>query len=122
MSGDTPKTMTDQDFLNKGYNEYPPSQFEDENVVKLFQKCFKDNIGKKYYITVDKWKEWTHPYTKKKYPPAYEYKVQLYANGTHNAIDILYHHTWTLDDVEKHVEDLFTNGNYDYSVRWGDYE
>ena len=114
--------MTDQSFLERGYTEYPPSSIDPQNVVKLFQKCFKDDIGKKYFITAKKWDSWRHPYTGDVIPPAYEYEIQLYAKGTENAIDILFHSSWDVESVEQHVADLFATGNYKYYERWGGYD
>lgn len=107
--------MTDKDLLDRGYTEYPPVKpFHSDGIEKFFQKCFKDEKGEKYYIDVNKWEGWTHPRTGQEFPPAYEYSVQLYHKDTHNAIDMLFSASWDVESVEKHIELLFSSGNYDY--------
>ena len=50
----------------------------------------------------------------------YEYSTQLYRRDTHDAVDISFHSSWTLEQVEEHVEGLFKTGMYDYYERWSE--
>ena len=44
--------MTEQDILNAGYKEYPKTPFDHEGIEKNYQKCFRDDIGRKYFIEI----------------------------------------------------------------------
>lgn len=114
--------INDDYILSKGYKEYPPSHFHNSSVVKCFQKRFDDDYGKKYFIDINKWywgdvvpeyrkDKWYEEYT-------YEFCVQLYQKGTHNAIDINFHQQWTLEEVEVYIEKQFALGIYDYYEDW----
>ena len=101
--------MTDKELIERGYKEYPLTCFHSDGIEKAFQKRFDDEAGKKYFIDVNKWAPMTHPHTGEIYGPAYEYEVQLYEKGTHNAVNITFHSTWDLDAVESTVEMIFRN-------------
>lgn len=107
--------MTDRDLIERGYKEYPPTHpFHSTGVEKFFQKCFRDDKGKRYYLNVNKWRTLTHPHTGETIGPNYEFSVQLYQKGTHNPINLLFHSNWDIDAVEKHMKVLFLSGEYDY--------
>ena len=53
--------MTEQDILNAGYKEYPKTPFDHEGIEKNYQKCFRDDIGRKYFIDIHKWRDVRHP-------------------------------------------------------------
>lgn len=91
-----------------------------------FQKCLKNDFGKKYFIDVIqhdndympehyKQGEWWTKYT-------YEYETQMYSRNDHKALDFLFHSDWTLEEVEEHLEKLFQTGMYDYYEKWYDDE
>ena len=42
--------ITEEYILNKGYTKYPPTEFDNDIVLCRFQKCFRDDKGKKYHI------------------------------------------------------------------------
>lgn len=106
--------MTDADIINKGYKEYPPTCFHDSGVEKCYQKRFTDENGTRYFIDINKWRPMTHPHTGETFGPDYEYTVQMYKKNTHDALDLTFHSSWKLEDVENHVESLFNTGLYDY--------
>lgn len=110
--------MNDEYVLAKGYKEYTPTHFHNESIVKCFQKRFDDNIGKKYFIDINKW-SWREivPYYKRDKlfeDYTYEYKIQMYKKDTHDAVDLSFHGSWTLEMVEDFVEDLWLTGMFDY--------
>ena len=102
--------MTDQDFINNGFKQYPTTDIDHKDVETLFQKRYDDDIGKRYFITVKKWRGWTHPYTGEHFPPSYEYETQFYKRNTHEALDLLFHSQWKLEDVEDYLKKLFNTG------------
>ena len=106
--------MCDDDLLEKDYAKFKPSKFDSDGVEVIFQKRFDDDIGKKYFITVKKWKAWTHPYTNETFPSTYEFFVQMYKKDSHDPIDILFHSSWNLIDVEKYMDELWSTGLFDY--------
>lgn len=106
--------MTDLDFLENGFHKFQPTQFDSDGVEACFQKRYDDEVGKKYFITVKKWRPMTHPHTKETFGPGYEYNVQMYKKGSHDAVDILFHSSWTLKDVESYMEQIWNTGLFDY--------
>ena len=109
--------MTDKELIERGYKEYPPTAIHSRGIEKCFQKRFDDKDGKKYFIDVNKWSPWTHPHTNEVWGPNYEYETQLYQKGTHNAVNLTFHSSWNIEDVEKMVETIFQNGMEHYE-RW----
>lgn len=110
--------MTDRDFIERGYSEYEPTEFDSECVVKRFQKRFDDDIGKKYFIDILKWDFSKFPNIYDPYP--YEYTVQLYHGNKPDAdaLDLYFHSSWNIDDVETFVEKIFSTGDFDYYETW----
>lgn len=116
--------MTDQDFIQRGFKQFPPTpRLDPDSMETHFQKRYDDEVGKRYFITVNKWKEFEHPYTHEKFESTYEYSVQLYKkSGRHDAkaVDFLFHSTWTLDEVEDYMQKLFETGLFEYYEKWED--
>lgn len=114
--------MTDQDFISRGFKRFPPTPHLDPDSMEThFQKRYDDEVGKRYFITVNKWKAFEHPYTHEKFEPSYEYSIQLYKKGGRHdakAVDLLFHSTWTLDEVEDYMQKLFDTGLFDYYEKW----
>lgn len=114
--------MTDEYLLEHGYRQYPPnSVFDSDLVVSRFQKRFDDSFGKKYFIDVLKWShdyvptqrrdEWWKPYS-------YEYEVQVTMSDNDNGLDLHFHSSWTLEEVEKFMEDFFEKMKSNYYEDW----
>lgn len=108
--------INDQYFLKRGFREYPRTCFQSQYVEKFFQKCYKDEKGKKYFIDVLKYPEMCIP-GRETIPASYEYSVQI-RNKNGDAIDLLFHSSWKLKDVEKYMEKLFKNRMFEYYERY----
>lgn len=106
--------MNDKFLIDNGFTEFRPNRFNSDGVEKCFQKRYDNKIGKKYFITINKWKEMKHPYTGEVWGPSYEFTTQLYKKDTHEAVDILFHSNWKLEDVEEYLSFLFDTGRFDY--------
>jgi hypothetical protein len=109
--------MTDKDFLDNGFIKFNPGPF-DGGVDTCFQRSYKDDVGEKYYITVKKWGTIIHPHTGDTIPLGYEYDVQLYKKEGHDAVDLLFHSSWELKDVEDYLEKLWQTGLFDYCEKF----
>lgn len=116
--------LTDEYFINRGYNKYDKTPLDTESVMYNFQKRFNDENGKKYFIDIHKF---DNSWTKEKYANqswyksySYEYSCQLYKKDTHDALDIDFHSSWTIEQVEEFVEKLFQSGELDYYERWNE--
>lgn len=111
----------EQHFINKGYHAYNPTPFDSNSVEKRYQKRFDDEIGKKYFIDIIVWDNSFVPQDRRDKwwsPFGYEYSTQLYRKDSHDAVDFLFHSSWTLEQVEEHLEKLFDTGLYDYYEKW----
>lgn len=119
MAKEQNEVLNDEYFTSRGYKIYEKSRFDSPNVEYLFQKRFDDSVGKKYFITVYKW-DWTWCKDRMGNSPlkTYEYQVQLYKKGAHDAVDIDCHSSWSLPDVEGFIENLFQTGWFDYYEVW----
>ena len=106
--------MVDQELLDRGFMQYKPSEIDHESVEACFQKRYDDEKGKKYFINVKKWASYVHPYSGEIFPESYEYDTQLYKKDDHDAINLLFHSTWSLDDVEDYIEKFWNTGLFDY--------
>ena len=111
--------QSDEYFLSRGYRRYGKSQFDPECVECLLQKRFDDDKGKKYFITVKKW-NWEKYKDKLGNTPlaTYEYNTQFYKKDTHDAVDVDWHSSWNLEDVEKMAEDLWKTGWFEHYEEW----
>lgn len=116
--------MTDEYLIEHGYKQYPPiSLFYSDSVVAMFQKRFDDDFGKRYFINVLKWShdyipvnrrdEWWKPFS-------YEYEVSVTMSDNDNGLDLKFHSSWTLEEVENFMEDFFTKMKPNYYEDWDD--
>ena len=111
--------MTDELFLESGFREFAPGPLDSRGVERCFQKRYDDEDGKKYFITVRKWSEQRHPHTGTVFPECYEYDVQLYhGEDKGDALDLKFHSSWTLDDVEETLERIWNLGCFEYYERF----
>ena len=110
--------MTDQDILARGYKEYPPTPFHNSGIVKCFQKRFDDDNGKKYFIDIHKWD--FSGYTDVPDPYPYEYSIQMYKGEDRNAVDLMFHSSWKVEDVEAFVEKMFHEMGMEYYEKWNE--
>lgn len=113
---------TDDYFLDHGYKKYNKTPFQSDMILYNFQKRFDDDVGKKYFIDVHKaTNEWMRELDKQQswYTPySYTYSCQLYRKDTHAAVDMEFFSSWTIDQVEEFVENLFQSGRLDYYEKW----
>lgn len=110
--------ITDKDLLSQGFKEFKPGPFDSEHVEKCFQKCIRDEYGIRYFITVRKWMSFVHPYTGEVTPSQYESSVQLYQCGNQEALDLLFHSNWEMEDIEAALNKIWDTGlfsHYDLS-------
>ena len=42
--------ITEEYIKSKGYTRYNPTDFDKDIVLARYQKCFRDDKGKKYFI------------------------------------------------------------------------
>ena len=107
--------------LNTDIKKYEPTCFDNESVVARFQKRFDDDFGKKYFIDVLKWShdyvpidrrdKWWKPFT-------YHYETQVTMFEESKALNLEFFSDWTLEEVEKYMEDLFDKMNLNYYETW----
>lgn len=112
--------MTDEYLLERGYKEYPPTSIDNESIVSRFQKRFDNKIGKKYFINVLKWShDFVPEHRRDKWwtPFSYEYEVQV-ATKEEDYMNITFHSSWTLEKVEKFMDDFFYIMNLKYYETW----
>lgn len=115
--------MTDEYLIEHGYHQYPTPPFYSDNVVSMFQKRFDDELGKKYFINVLKWSHSYVPiYRRDKWwkPFSYEYEVQITMSDNENGLDLKFHSSWTLEEVEQFMEDFFEKMKPNYYEDWDD--
>jgi hypothetical protein len=113
--------MNDEYLIERGYKQHPTTPFDHEHIVARFQKRFDDDYGKKYFINVLKWSNnyiptshrgsyWT--------PYSYEYETQVTMHEQEDALNFHFFTTWTLEDVEKFMEDFFVKMKPNYYENW----
>lgn len=104
-----------------GFHEYKPTQFDSNSVVLRFQKRYDDDFGKKYFIDVLKWDNSYVPYDRrdkwwKQYSYTYETQITLFKDR--KALNFEFFSDWTLEQVEKFMEDLFDRMKVNYYESW----
>lgn len=110
--------ITDTKIRQVGYTEYAPSPIDNECVTKSFQKCFKDDVGKKYYINIKRWDFPPHPYTGEPIPTSYEFEVQFNTEDDRVMDLTLFSHGWTIENAEEFVEEMWHKMNLRYYEKW----
>ena len=108
--------MTNEELINAGYTRYDPTPYH-ECETDLFQKCIRDEKGKKYYINVNRW-----DYSKYNvYYIRYDASVQFcHKNNETVNVDCL--DGWSIPDMEKFYEDLWNTGWFKYYESYMDEE
>ena len=111
------KMVTEEYILSKGYTKYPPTQFDSDIVSCRFQKCFRNEKGKKYFIDVLKIDRHFIPsHQRDEYwkPYSFEYGLQVSVGEDEKSINLQFFSSWTLEQVEEFVEDFFTKMKINY--------
>lgn len=114
------KLITDERIRQAGYTEYTPSSIDNECITKFFQKCFSDDVGKKYYIDIKRWDFPPHPYTGESIPTSYEFEVQFNTEDDRVMDLTLFSHGWTIENAEEFVEEMWQKMHLAYYERWYD--
>lgn len=114
--------MSDEYLLERGYKQYPPMPYLDNDaIVAKFQKRFDDDFGKKYFIDVAKWShdyipvdrrdKWWEPFT-------YAYHLYVTMSKEENPIFLEFGTSWTLENVESFAKDFFEKMKPNYYESW----
>ena len=111
--------MTREELINAGYTRFDPAPISNECVTDLYQKCVKDDIGKRYYINVNRWDFSYHGQTFN--PIGFEANVQFRHKDTGEYADIVCLDGWSLADMEKFYENLWYTGMFRYYDKWGEF-
>lgn len=106
-------TLNDEVIVGAGYKEYEPSIIDSDMVSKCFQKCFSDDVGKKYYISIKKW-DWSD--TRVDIGVKYEFEVQLYMDD--KPINFTLFNGWNVEEVEDYMDRIWSADKYDYYERY----
>lgn len=112
------KEMNDKYLLEHGYKQYNPTSFNSNSIVLMFQKCFKNDKGKKYFINVlkhslnylptrDLWESYS-----------YTYEVQVTFTEQEKPLNLEFFSDWTLEEVENFMEDFFKKMNPNHYELW----
>ena len=113
--------MNDEYLFEHGYKQYPPSPIDSEHIVAKFQKRFDDDFGKKYFIDVSKCsQEFIPEYHRNKWwtPFVYEYDSYVTVSEEEKPVYIKFGTSWTLEEVEKFMENFFDKMEPNYYESW----
>lgn len=114
--------MTDEYLLERGYKQYKPTPYIDnEHIVAKFQKRFDDDFGKKYFIDVAKWSNSFIPADRRDKwwtPFSYAYHLYVTMSEEENPIFLEFGTSWTLENVEKFAEEFFEKMQPNYYEDW----
>ena len=114
--------MTDRDLIDRGFKQFAPTpHIDSEGIETRFQKRYDDEVGKRYFITVNKWKPLFDIRNGGTWPANYEYEVYFHkedSEGGTKAIKILLYAGWNVDEVEEYVQKLFETGLFEYYEKW----
>lgn len=106
--------MNKEELLSRGYTRYNPPLHK-ECVTDFFQKCIKDDVGKRYYIDIELW---DFSRFARNLMPRYQASVQLTHKQTGPVVDIVCHDGWSIDALEQYYDDLWSSGKYEYYERY----
>ena len=109
--------LSDKLFEESGYTEYPRHYFEDEIIEKHYQKRFDDELGKKYFIDVEKFGRCFLP-NGSLIEENYEFNVQFKDKETNKPCNIKLFSGWTIKEAEKKVEEMWQSGLWEYYEKW----
>lgn len=109
--------MTKEDLINAGYTRYDPPRFKD-CVTDIFQKCIKDDIGKRYFITVERWDYSGISAQGAAISPHFQWWNQMTYKSNGETVEIECFHGWSIEDAEKFYADLWRTGWFKYYERY----
>lgn len=99
-----------------GFNEYekPPFRYYND-IATCFQKCYKDDIGKKYFIDAEIWDwSWTDRIKEQFH---ISFRGQFYQKYTHEAVNFEFI-DWKLEEIEKWLDAMFDLGLLEHYETW----
>lgn len=109
--------MTREELIEAGYERFDPAPISNECITDLYQKCIKDDVGKRYYISVNRW---DFSNFGKENPIGYETEVQFRHKETGQHTDIVCLDGWSVSDMEKYYADLWYTGMFRYYDKWSE--
>ena len=98
-----------------GFIQYNIPRFESPSCDECWQKTYRDEYGKKYFLDVKHY-DIVHPTTKKQIG-GYEVETQVYTKKDHNAINIKFL-DGDVKEAEKFIETLFKEDLIEYYERY----
>lgn len=110
-------------WIAEGYRKHNVNPIIGKNADYLLQKLFKDNVGKRYYLTAYVYenynKDWYAQYESALAPYSYAPDVQFSPEGecTMN-VQLLMGNDTRIQDVEQQVYDLWVNIGKPYYELW----
>lgn len=114
--------MNDEYLLERGYKEYKPTPYLDnDSIVAKFQKRFDDDFGKKYFIDISKWShDYVPTWRRDKWwePFSYEYDLYVTMFEEDKPIYLKFGTSWTLEEVENFAENFFNKMELNYYESW----
>lgn len=103
-------------LIMNGFSKYLNSPY-DNNVAALYQKCYKDQYGKKYFIDA---KVYDFSFTDKILENyTIEFSGQYYQRDTHNAVNFTFI-DWELPEIEEWLDKLFATRILEHYEKWDD--
>lgn len=102
--------MNNQDFIDAGYQRFTPPPYY-ECVTDLFEKCIRDDKGKKYFIHVYVWD--FSMYERTPTGIRFESEVNLTLNND-NSVQIKMLDGWTIEQMEQYYRNIWDTGMYKY--------
>lgn len=102
----------------KCYKEITPPPFIKHNVLRMFQKRFDDDKGKKYFIDVIICDEIINHTTGESFGYPVEYETQLTYGEEETPMNLGLFAGWEIADVEKKVEEIFTLTSANHYELW----
>ena len=103
--------MTNQEFLDAGYTRFNPPPYED-CITDMYQKCFEDEIGKKYFITVERW-DYTPVARGRNIPISYNFTVQFNTQED-RTLNIDCFNGFDIESAENFFENIWNTGWFKY--------
>lgn len=102
--------MTDKVLLNSGYKEFEVP-FHYTHASRFYQKCIRDDKGKKYYIDVAEYH--LRDSNDEEYSD-FEYTLvcgrkDYYVHSTFSGMQLM-----TIEEIEEELESFWKAGNFNY--------
>jgi hypothetical protein len=112
--------LQEADFLLNGYKRFDGGSAQLKFANYLLQRCVRDDVGKKYYITVYvyDYSQYNHPHLK---GLSFMPEVQFREEGVCPTIDVTYHddESTTLESLEAFFDSMWAHLGKPYDERYG---